>query len=168
MPTACIDGVKPRPPVTISDGRDPQFDAVCRTAAALFGVRYAFVSQPGSEYQWYIGSCGSSVGRVPRAATFCTTRRDDGSHAPLVVLDARRDPRSAEFPFVREAPYIRFYAGVPIVLRTSRELATICIADVEPRKRFGANDERHLLDLALFVEAILNARVAAPRLRRRA
>ena len=41
------------------DGRhDPQLDAICRTAAALFGVRYAFVSHLSADCQLFLGREG--------------------------------------------------------------------------------------------------------------
>lgn len=163
MSPAFPDRSVPLSTATISGGSDPQLDAICRTAATLLGVRYAFVSQLDSEYQWYIGGNGISLGRVPRAETFCTNLRQDGQHEPLIVLDAQRDERFADLPFVRSSPHIRFYAGVPIVVGRAGVGGTICVADVAPRKRFGTNDVRRLLDLALFVEAILTTRVVTPR-----
>jgi GAF domain-containing protein len=163
MPKTSHQGAAPRDPVTISGGTDPQLDAVCRTAAALFGTRYAFVSQLNAEYQWYIGSSSAIIGKMPRAETFCTNMREDGSHETLVVLDALRDDRFSNLPFVRLAPHIRFYAGIPLALRGMTDTVTMCVADNVARQRFGATEERRLLDLALFVEAILDVRLGSQR-----
>ena len=139
---------------------DPQLDAVCRTAAALFGVRYAFVSQLDGACQWFLGREGLILPGTQREIAFCAHTIRGAAHVPLVVLDTRRDRRFAANPLVTGAPFLRFYAGVSIALGDGTHAGTVCIADTVPRTGFSAAEGRRLSDLALFVEATLRGRAA--------
>jgi len=139
--------------------RDQELDAVCRTAAALFGVPYAFVSQLDDENQCFLGREGLSMVGTPREIAFCAITVQGKAYEPTVVLDTRQDPRFAANPLVTGAPFLRFYAGVPIALGGTH-VGTVCIADSVPRATFSAVEVERLSDLALFVEATLRMRVA--------
>ncbi|MCJ2120047.1 EAL domain-containing protein [Methylobacterium sp. J-001] len=143
-----------------SDERDPTLDAMCRTAAALFGVRYAFVSHLDTECQLFLGREGLDVQTTSRSIAFCALTVLGAPHEPLIVLDTHRDPRFAGNPLVTGAPYLRFYAGVPIAHAGGSNTATVCIADDAPRNAFGEADRHRLLDLAKFIEATLCGRAA--------
>lgn len=143
-----------------SDDRDPVLDAMCRTAAALFGVRYAFVSHLDTECQLFLGREGLDVQATPRSIAFCALTVLGAPHEPLVVLDTHCDPRFAHNPLVIGPPFLRFYAGVPIAEADGSNTATVCIADDAPRRAFGEADRHRLLDLAKFIEATLHGRAA--------
>lgn len=143
-----------------SDDRDPTLDAMCRTAAALFGVRYAFVSHLDTECQLFLGREGLDVRTTPRSIAFCALTVLGAPHEPLIVLDTHCDPRFAHNPLVIGPPFLRFYAGVPIAEADGSNTATVCIADDAPRRAFGEADRHRLLDLAKFIEATLHGRAA--------
>lgn len=52
----------------------------------------------------------------------------------LVVPDLSLDPRFCDWPFVTEEPYLRFYAGVPLINPEGYALGTLCVIDVKPRE----------------------------------
>jgi len=139
---------------------DPPLDAVCRTAAALFGVRYAFVSRLDETHQRFLGQDGLNVSQTPRDVAFCAYTVLGEAYEPLVVLDTHRDRRFAANPLVTGAPFLRFYAGMRIALAGGVHGATVCIADTLPRAGFGKAERERLTDLALFVEATLRGRAA--------
>ncbi|CAA2161163.1 putative signaling protein [Methylobacterium brachiatum] len=143
-------------PIALYDARDPQVDAICCAAAALFGARYAFVSRFDGEYQFFLGREGLTITGTPRLAAFCALTVLGRPHEPLVVLDALMDPRFADNPFVTGEPHLRFYAGVPILLDDGTgEVATVCVADSSPRQAFDEGDQKRLSDLAVLIEATL-------------
>lgn len=53
---------------------------------------------------------------------------------PLVVRDAQTDPRFASNPLVLGDPFIRFYAGSPLVTESGHVVGTICVVDRVPRE----------------------------------
>ncbi|MGX7707908.1 diguanylate cyclase domain-containing protein [Methylobacterium sp. Gmos1] len=131
---------------------EPQFDAICRTAQALFGVPIALVSLVGESEQWFKARCGWQAEGTPRAISFCTYAilRDD----VMVVEDAARDHRFSESPLVTDEPRIRFYAGAPLVLSPGIRVGTLCIIDTATRA-FSPEQARQLSDLAQVVVAQL-------------
>ena len=51
----------------------------------------------------------------------------------LEVTDATLDARFRDLPEVREAPFIRFYAGASLVSSTGQRLGTLALLDSQPR-----------------------------------
>jgi diguanylate cyclase (GGDEF)-like protein/PAS domain S-box-containing protein len=134
---------------------DVEFDAICRTACALFRVPMATVSLVEADRQWFKARCGVTIAETPRAVSFC-------SHAILadgvmVVEDARLDPRFATSPLVIGEPHIRFYAGAPIILGPGIRIGTLCVQNTEPRA-FSDLEQAQLADLATVVASLLTLR----------
>ena len=129
---------------------EAHFDAVCKSAAALFSVPIALVSLVDSDRQWFKAKCGIDVEGTPRELAFCTYAilRDD----VLVVEDATADPRFADNPLVTGELSIRFYAGAPLVLQSGIRVGTLCIIDTKPRS-FSNLQKTQLQDFARIVVA---------------
>ena len=111
--------------------QDSAFDDITRLAAVLCDVPVALVSFVDSDRQWFKASVGFAVCQTSRDLAFCdhAIRRDE----PLIVPDARLDPRFAENPLVMGPPQIRFYAGVPLLTFDGFALGTLCVIDFQPR-----------------------------------
>ncbi|MCJ2012786.1 putative bifunctional diguanylate cyclase/phosphodiesterase [Methylobacterium sp. J-076] len=147
--------------------RDPQLDAICRVAATLFGVRYAYVSRLDAKCQSLLGSEGLSLSSTSRSEAFCALTLLGRRHAPLVILDTLADRRVADNPYVTGDPHLRFYAGVPISLDNSAAgKAIVCVADTIPRAAFDEKDRKRLADLAVLIEAALRGRISQHRTHR--
>ncbi|VUD73452.1 putative signaling protein [Methylobacterium symbioticum] len=147
--------------------RDLQLDAICRIAATLFGVRYAYVSRLNKDCQSFLGSEGLSLSSTPRSDAVCALTVLGDPHAPLVILDTLEDRRVADNPYVTGSPHLRFYAGVPISLGDyTTDRATVCVADTAPRAVFSKEDQERLSDFAVFIEAALRGRIAHHRTHR--
>ena len=135
-------------------GTEPEahFDAVCRTAAALFAVPIATVALLDADDLWFKAKCGIAAAGAPRSLAFCahTILSDD----VLVIGDTRADPRFRDNPLVTGEPGIRFYAGAPLILRPGVRIGTLCLMDRQPRGFAQAERER-LQDLARVVIAHL-------------
>ncbi|MGY2052058.1 diguanylate cyclase domain-containing protein [Methylobacterium sp. JK268] len=146
----------------VGSAPEPHFDAVCRTAAALFGVPVALVSLVEADRLWFKARCGLPAEETPRALSFCahTIQSDE----LFVVEDAAADARFADSPLVTGTPPMRFYAGAPLVLRPGLRLGTLCVIDAQPRA-FTAQDRARLADLAAMVTAHLRLHHAEQTLR---
>lgn len=143
---------------------EPEFDAICRTATALFGVPISYVSLIEADHQWFKAKCGLDIDGTAREGAFCNYAIL--SDAVFVVEDARDDPRFREAPLVIEAPFVRFYAGAPLYAENGLRVGILCVLDVVPR-RFSETDRVRLGDLASVVSAQLTLHRARARLRER-
>ena len=132
---------------------EPHFDAVCRTARRLFGVRSALVALIDETELWPKTPCIDVPGAIPRVDSIChQTIRSD---ALLVVPDARADARFRDLPGVTAEAGFRFYAGLPLSLRPGLRIGTFCLIDPAPRAAFSEAEAAAFRDLAEIVTAHL-------------
>ncbi len=106
------------------------FDELTEMAAELCGAPVAVVSLIDEHRQWSKSAHGCPRGEVPRETSFCTHAIE--SDGPLVVDDARGDARFCDNAMVTAAPFIRFYAGQPLIDSDGHRLGTLCLIDGEP------------------------------------
>ncbi len=131
---------------------EERFDRITRIARRLFGVPIASIALIDGDRQWFKSRQGLDVSEVPRAASICAHAiLSDG---PMVILDAQKDPRFADNPFVTGDRGVRFYAGQALTDADGRRLGTLCIADRTPRAWTPA-DAMALRDLADMAQAEL-------------
>ncbi|MAQ16354.1 MAG: hypothetical protein CMN30_16385 [Sandaracinus sp.] len=134
---------------------EPTFDGIVQLAASMTGTPMAAISLLDEARQWFKARVGLEVEETPREIAFCdhTIR----SSEPMVVADATADERFSDNPLVREAPGIRFYAGVPIHGGPGARLGTLCVLDRKPRSMPPEHMEALRL-LAQQVELLLATR----------
>ncbi len=96
----------------------------------------------------YLCSGLGDVRETSREVSFC-------SHAILsesdvfIVPETFDDPRFVNNGLVTGAPYIRFYAGVPLLSPEGYKLGTFCIIDSKPRPQgLSLNEKQNLRELA--------------------
>ena len=107
------------------------FDELTSFTAALCQAPICLVSVVGETMQRFVAKHGLDVSETPRESSFC-------AHAMLgsdlmIVPDATRDPRFAGNPLVTGDPFIRFYAGAPLVTEEGFPLGSLCVIDRVPR-----------------------------------
>ncbi|MGE0441420.1 MAG: response regulator [Gemmatimonadales bacterium] len=109
------------------------FDDLALLAARICGTSIGVVSLVDHDRQWFKARVGTSLCETARDVAFCAhTVADPG--AVLVVPDASLDPRFAASPIVAGPPYIRFYAGAPLVTESGLALGALCVKDTVPRR----------------------------------
>ncbi|HEV7253397.1 MAG TPA: sensor domain-containing diguanylate cyclase [Mesorhizobium sp.] len=125
--------------------REEGFDRISRLITNIFGVPIALVSLMDGHRQWHKACVGLSSDSSERQHTFCRVPTANGK--PLVVHDARLDPRFAANPHVTAESGIRFYAGVPLQTPDGLNIGTLCAVDTKPRD-FSERELQILTDLA--------------------
>ena len=130
---------------------DPEqaFDRLAGLAARLFDVPIVLVSLIEWDRQFLKAHFGTALCETSREISFCT--HAIAQEAMLVVLDTAQDERFAANPLVQGAPFIRFYAGQPLVTSKGHRIGTVCLIDTQPRPGFSPEDQRNLADVAALV-----------------
>jgi ribonuclease BN (tRNA processing enzyme)/DNA-binding response OmpR family regulator len=118
--------------VILDTAPEARFDRYTAEISALLDTPVALVSLVDADRQWFKSHLGLTIRETPRDLSLC-------AHAILgddllEVPDALLDPRFADNPLVVGGPRMRFYAGVPLVLRNGARVGTLCVADTRPRK----------------------------------
>jgi PAS domain-containing protein len=124
------------------------FDRIARLASRLLQVPVATVSLLDSDRIWFKSKVGTEVSEVPRLHSFCA--HTICGNGVLVIEQAHLDPRFAEYPFVADEPFFRFYAGVPLTSPDGYNVGTLSVMDYAERE-FPAEARLLLKDLAKIV-----------------
>lgn len=135
---------------------ESRFDRITRLTAALFDVPMAYVSLVGAHRQWLKSRVGIDATETPRSGSFCTQTIKTSD--VLVVVDAHTHPSFADSPLVIGPPYIRFYAGAPLITADGHRLGSLCIADTVPRAGFSDDQKQRLRELAALVQEQMELR----------
>ncbi|MFZ9669790.1 MAG: EAL domain-containing protein, partial [Solirubrobacterales bacterium] len=110
---------------------EPEFDDLVETASRIAGKPIALMTLLDEDRQWFKARKGIDATETPREVAFCNRAIENPSE-PLIVGDARSDPRFSDNPLVTGDPHVAFYAGMPIVTSEGHALGTICVIDSEP------------------------------------
>lgn len=126
---------------------DHSFSRLTELAARLFGAPMAVVSVPdakrirfaaryGLDLPDVIGGVtgdviGDVMGDVTGGQPLCDALLHDGVR---VLCDIRRNAAAMRLPIVCGPPWVRFYAGMPLVLHDGARVGALCVFDTRPRR----------------------------------
>ena len=110
---------------------EQRFDRIITFLADEFTMPIAMISLVDSNRQWFKARLGMTCAETDRNISFC-------AHAILgtevfIVPDAQTDARFAGNPLVTNEPFVRFYAGAPLIMNSGHVLGTLCMLDYTPR-----------------------------------
>jgi signal transduction histidine kinase len=131
------------------------FDDITALAAQLCDTPMSAISLVDSDRQWFKARIGLDACETSRDSSFCAHAMH--GEDVLVVEDALLNPRFAANPAVVGEPYVRFYAGAPLVSAGGQRLGSLCVIDRRPR-RITTNQREGLLILARHVMVQLELR----------
>jgi|GEM_PF-6493025 len=111
---------------------DPALEAFIAYASEVCEAPVSLVSAVDEDHLWFQAAVGEDVGETPRDVAFCAhVILQDGT---FEVPDTREDARFKDGALVTGPPYIRFFAGVPILDPMGLPLGSFCVTDTKPRQ----------------------------------
>ena len=136
---------------------DPElaFDDLTLLASFVCKTPIALISLIDEKRQWFKSRVGISISETSRDVAFCSDAIMQSDI--FVVPDAMEDERFRNNPLVTSEPYIRFYAGAPLITEDGHALGTLCVIDQKPRE-LEAGEREALQALSRLVLAQLEFR----------
>ncbi|TPV47549.1 sensor domain-containing phosphodiesterase [Pantoea deleyi] len=139
---------------TPDESRDDVLRRFVRLASQALGIPGSFISVLDDEHQHVQAAHNFALTQSSRENSLCRHAVD--SDSAVVVPDTWLDARFMTHPLITGAPYIRFYAGVPLKNRQGIVLGTLCVTDTAPHP-FSADQLTTLKLLAALVMSFLEA-----------
>jgi GAF domain-containing protein len=112
-------------------GPDSTLQKIVDLVKSALGVPICAIMMIGKEQAWIPASAGMAPSPCPRGNTLCnaTIQGDE----PMVVPDARMDPRFATTSLVAGEPGVVGYAGIPLTTTDGYNVGALCAIDTHPR-----------------------------------
>jgi len=145
----------------LDTGTEQSYDDITALAAHICEVPIAMISLVDEVRQWFKSRVGLVQQQTSREIAFCA--HAILQHEPFIVRDATKDRRFADNPMVTGDPYIRFYAGFPLINPEGLALGTLCVIDRQPRQ-LSAEQLKTMQALSRQVMALLELRRVSARL----
>ncbi len=140
---------------------EPAFDDLCQLATQICGAPMAYIGFMDRTRLWFKSRIGIPHTELPRDRSLCA-HTIMHSH-PIVLPNALADLRFANHPMVTGEPFIRFYAGIPLLTADGHAIGTFCVLDRHPR-HVSPKQEQALTALARQVMSQLELRQRAKQL----
>lgn len=120
------------------------FDDLARLASYICGTPIALINLIDANRQWFKAKVGLDVSELGLDIGFCP--RVIQQSDIVIIPDTLADQESRENLVVSQNPYVRFYAGVPLITAEGYAIGTLCVVDYVPRQ---LNEEQIEAFLAL-------------------
>jgi len=139
-----------------TSGPDAEIDALVDLAALIADARIGLLTVIEEDEQVFKSAVGIDATGTSRDVSFCGHAIAAGT-GPMIVPDARLDPRFADNPLVTGDPNVVFYLGVPVLTAQGHAVGTLCVADDKPRE-LTSRQVAALVRLASQVAGLIEAR----------
>lgn len=111
---------------------EKELNEIAEIASAICDMPISLISLVDEHRQWFKAKEGLKAKQTPRKDSFCQHALQNAEEV-LVVDNPRGDERFKDNPLVLGDPYIRFYAGAPLVTPGGHVLGTLCVIDSKQR-----------------------------------
>jgi signal transduction histidine kinase len=111
---------------------EKDFNDIVKLAAQTFNMPVSLITLIDSDRQWIKAKVNSTLCETRRNEAVCnyTIEQND----IFEVLDLSQDIRFNHFPYVKEQPGYKYYAGAPLVTSKGYKLGSLCVLDTQPRQ----------------------------------
>ena len=117
---------------------DIRFDRITEAASTITHSPIVLVSLVDGDRQWFKSKVGLDASETSRDLAFCSHVVAAPDSEIFVVCDALEDERFKYSDLVLGEPFIRFYAGAPLIVPSDNgkeyKIGTLCVIDREPRE----------------------------------
>ena len=106
-------------------------------AAEFSSCPLSFINLIDSDNQWSLCNFGlppevfEGFRKIPREEAICQYALS--SVEPTIIEDLKADPIFSDHPIVSGEPFLKFYAGFPLISIRGNVLGTLCLLDFKPR-----------------------------------
>jgi PAS domain S-box-containing protein len=136
---------------------EPGFDDVVILARQVCKTPIALVSLVDRDRQWFKAASGLDSCETPISQSVCA--HSLAQRETLNIPDLTKDERTRHNPLVTGEPFIRFYAGAPLITASGHAIGTVCVIDTAARVGGLAADQIAALEaLARQVMTLLEQR----------
>lgn len=111
---------------------EPAFDDLVFLAAQSCDTPIALINLIDSNRQWFKAKVGLDVQEMPIDIGFCPICVQQGD--VLIIPDTLADEQFATSAVVTAEPYVRFYAGIPLIVPGGEAIGTLCVIDRIPHQ----------------------------------
>ena len=110
---------------------EADFDALAQLAAYICHTSIALITLIDANRQWFKAVTGTNFTETTLDISLCRhTILNDGI---LEINDTQQHPLFCTNPLVIQEPYIRFYAGAPLINPDGYRIGALCVIDSEPK-----------------------------------
>lgn len=139
----------------LESGSDPVLNSIVEMVSSYFKVPTSLISIIERDYQIFKARVGMEPERTSREMSFCVHGLDE--ETVLEICDPVADPRFSSNPLVTGAPFIRYYAGAPLTIKSGRNLGRLCVIDHKAHAPMDEQGRTLLRNAALVVVARLES-----------
>ncbi len=131
------------------------FNEFVRRANEICETPTSLISLVEEDRQWFKARIGFNLPETSREVSFCAhaIQQEGIMEVPDTFCDARFFCNA----LVTGAPFIRFYAGVPLSVSSGEKLGTLCVIDSKPRK-LKESQKQNLAALAKQLMTVIDLR----------
>jgi signal transduction histidine kinase len=141
---------------------EASFDALARLATQITGRPVGLIGLVDADRTWFKAKVGLDADQTPREFAFCA--HTIAGTGVFEVCDAHADARFADNPLVVDAPFLRYYAGVPIVV-DELPLGSLSVIDHVPYRLDDAQRDG-LVELGRLASMLIERRLVGQTRRR--
>lgn len=117
-----------------SPTNEQPFDRITQLMTKVFKTPVSLITLVADPSRvWFKSQVGPFGACVDRDGSWCNYVLVPSTPEILITEDASKDARLAHNPYVAGEPFIKFYAGAPLVGSRGERYGTLCIVDLKQR-----------------------------------